>query len=143
MESMASSEIILFLCPHNAAKSLLAVADFDRMAAARGLPFRADSAGTEPAGTPAPAVVAALRAEGIDMAGHRPRPVTEEDIAGAHRVVSLGSDLADLPASPARIDRWDDVPPVSQDLEAARSVIRHRLEALVDELAAERSTAGA
>jgi protein-tyrosine-phosphatase len=132
---------ILFLCPHNAAKSLLAVADFDRLAAARGLAYRAASAGTEPAGGPAPAVVAAMRAEGIDVAGYRPRSVTAEDIVGASRVVSLGCDVEDLPASPARIERWDDLPPVSQDLETARRVIRRRLEVLVDELAAEQPPA--
>ncbi len=134
---MGSSSTILFLCPHNAAKSLLAAVDFERMAAARGLPFRADSAGTEPAAEPSPAVVAALRDEGMDVAGYRPRSVTKEDIAGASRVVSLGCHIEDLPTSPARIERWDDVPPVSQDLEAARDAIRHHLEILLDDLAGE------
>jgi protein-tyrosine-phosphatase len=135
---MGASESILFLCPHNAAKSLLAAADFDRMAAARGLPFRAISAGTHPADEPSLAVVAVLRDEGIDIAGYLPRFVTMEDIAAAARVVSLGCAIDDLPGSPAHIERWDDVPPVSQDLDAARNAIRHRLEILVDELAATR-----
>jgi hypothetical protein len=44
--------------------------------------------------------------------------------------------INDLPRSSARIERWDDVPPVSQDLAMARDVIRHRREILVDEFAA-------
>ncbi len=75
---------VLFLCPHNAAKSVLAAAYFDMMAFERGLPFRADSAGTEPDDQPLPAVVAALQADGIDVAGHRPRHVTAEDLTHAH-----------------------------------------------------------
>lgn len=138
---MGVSQVILFLCPRNAAKSLLAAADFDRMAAARGLPFRAVSAGTHPADEPSPAAVAVLRDEGIDISGHRPRAVTTEDIAGVARVVSLGCAIDDLPGTSALTDRWDDVPPVSQSLETARNAIRYRLELLVDELAAEQQPA--
>ncbi len=39
---------ILFLCPHGAAKSVLASAYFQRAAKERGLNVRVDSAGTEP-----------------------------------------------------------------------------------------------
>ena len=128
---------ILFLCPHNAAKSVLAAAYFDQQAIARGLPFRADSAGTEPDEQPAPAVVATLRDEGIDVAGHRPRRVTAEDLANAHRVISLGCDPDDLPSSNVRIDRWDDVAPASRDLEVSRRAIRGYVDVLLEELADE------
>jgi protein-tyrosine-phosphatase len=49
---------VLFLCPHNAAKSMLAIAKFNRLAQQRGLSLRADSAGKEPDAAPSPAVVA-------------------------------------------------------------------------------------
>jgi arsenate reductase len=134
---MKAPSSILFLCPHNAAKSLLAVVDFDRMAATRGLSFRTNSAGTEPDNGPSAAVVAALRAEGIDMAGYHPRLVTEADMDGARRVISMGCDLDELPPTMAPVELWDDIPPVSRDLHAAREAIRRRLEILVDRLAAE------
>ncbi len=47
---------VLFLCPHNAAKSVIAAALFAREAARRGLAIHADSAGTEPDAAPAPRV---------------------------------------------------------------------------------------
>ena len=134
---MGETKIVLFLCPHNAAKSVLAAADFDRLARARGLPYRADSAGTEPDDVPAAAVVAVLREEGIDVSAHRPRRVTDEDLTAAHRVISLGCDLGGLAPAAARVERWDDVPPASRDLAAARAAIRRRLGRLVDELVAE------
>lgn len=59
---MSVSRSVLFVCLHGAAKSVLAAADFERLAAERGLDLVADSAGTEPDPEIAPGVVAALRA---------------------------------------------------------------------------------
>jgi protein-tyrosine-phosphatase len=138
---MTEPGTILFLCPHGAAKSVLAAAYFDRSAHERGLGLRAASAGTEPDDQPSPAVVAALREEGIDVSILRPRRVSSDDLAAAQRVISLGCDLNDLPPSGVLLERWDDVPPPSQNLEATRAAIRLRVAALVDELA-EASTRG-
>lgn len=140
---MEPPKTVLFLCRHNAAKSVLAAAYFDRLAAARGLPFRADSAGTHPERRPSPVVVEALWAEGIDVSGHQPRRVTAADLARADRVVSLGCDPADLPPTEAPIERWDDVPLVSHGLEASRAAIRRHVEGLLAELAREAGPATA
>jgi protein-tyrosine-phosphatase len=134
--AMGSARTILFLCPHNAAKSVLAAAYFDQLARERGLDFRAASAGTSPDAAPSPVVVAMLRDEGIDVAGHRPRRLTTEDLTSADRVISLGCDLDDLTEGNVPVERWDDVPAVSRDLAASRAAIRRHLDALVDELAA-------
>ena len=139
---MSARGPVLFLCPHNAAKSVLAVAEFDRLAQQRGVSLRADSAGTEPEAAPSPAVVAALRAEGIDVADHRPRRATPEDLVGADRIITLGCDIGELAPPGAAIVSWDDVPPVSRDLEEARTAIRQHVEQLVAELAAEQGQAG-
>ena len=133
--ALGPAHTILFLCPHNAAKSLIAAAYFDRLARERDLDYRAASAGTSPDAAPSPAVVAMLRDEGIDVAGYRPRRVTTEDLTSAHRVISLGCDPADLDGDDVHVDRWDDVPPASQDLGAARAAIERHLDRLVDELA--------
>src|SRR5215213_9355169 len=133
---MGSVRTILLLCPHNAAQSVLAAAYFDQLARDRGLDFRAASAGTSPDAAPSPAVVALLRDEGIDVAGHRPRRLTTEDLIGAQRVISLGCDPADLDGGSARVDRWDDVPPASRNLGASWAAIKRHLDELVNELAA-------
>src|SRR3712207_4935750 len=134
---MGSARTILFLCPHNAAKSVLAAAYFDRLAQERGLDYRAASAGTSPDAAPSSAVVTMLWDEGIDVAGHRPRHLTKKDLTDAFRVISLGCDLKDLDGGNARVDRWDDVPPASQDLGAAQAAIKRHLDELVRELAAD------
>jgi hypothetical protein len=122
---------ILFVCPHGAAKSVLAAADFQQLAQARGLEWRATCAGTEPDEALSPTVRQTLQAENIGLPVLSPRQLTPTDLQTAARIISLG---AALPPG-AVVERWDDVPPVSADLPAARAVIRAHLERLVDELA--------
>lgn len=124
---------ILFVCLHGAAKSALAAADFERLARERGLPARAVFAGTEPDPELSPRVVSELLAEGVDLRGQRPRCVTRDDIAGACRAVTFGCDLGPLAAA-ASVERWDDVPAVSDDFRKARAAIGARLARLLDEL---------
>src|SRR6266478_4676616 len=101
-EIMSDNPRILFVCLHGAAKSVLAAADCERLAAARGLRVTADFAGTEPDADIAPKVMAALRADGVDLGGKKPRLVTREDVARADRVVAFGCDLgAAVPAGAA------------------------------------------
>lgn len=130
---MSQNRRILFVCLHGAAKSVLAAADCERLAAARGLHVSADFAGTEPDAAIAPAVAAALHADGVDLGGKRPRRVMRQDVVAADRVVAFGCELGEAAAPGAAIDQWTDVPAVSDGLPAARAVIRAHLERLLDE----------
>ena len=127
-----TNQKVLFVCLHGAAKSVLAAADFERMAKERGLRVSAESAGTEPEPEIAPGVAAALKAEGLDMAGQKPRAVTREMAASATRVVAFGCDLGAAAAPGATIEQWADVPAVSEGLPAARAVIRAHIARLLD-----------
>jgi hypothetical protein len=62
------SPTVLFMCPHGAAKSVLASAYFQRLAKERGLNVRVDSAGTEPDPAVSPAVAAHLTRQGYGLA---------------------------------------------------------------------------
>ena len=123
---------VLFVCLHGAAKSVLAAADFERLAKERRLPIAAESAGTEPDPEIAPKVLAALKAEGVDLTGQKPRLVTREMAAGATRVVAFGCALGVAAPEGAKVEQWEDVPNVSDGLPAARAVIRGHLERLLD-----------
>jgi arsenate reductase len=129
---MGDDRTILFLCPHNAAKSVIAAAYCARLAAERGLTLHATSAGTDPDPGVSPGMAAALLAEGIDVRAHRPRRVTAEELIRASRVVSLGCDLGDLAPPGLVIERWDDVPSPSADLTGARAVIAAHVRRLLD-----------
>ena len=132
---MSPARSILFVCLHGAAKSVLAAADFKKLAAERGIAVTADAAGTEPDPAMAPGVVATLRAEGVELGQTRPRRVTAVDTARAHRVVTFSCELGDAMPATVPVERWDDVPAVSENLPLARAAIRRHLDRLLDDCA--------
>jgi arsenate reductase (thioredoxin) len=89
-------QTILFLCPHNAAKSVMGAAYYQRLAGQHGLELHVTSAGTEPGPAISPAVAELLRKEGFCVANYRPRSVSREELAAAFRVISMGCDVSDL-----------------------------------------------
>jgi arsenate reductase len=123
-----------FLCPHNAAKGVIAAAYFNRLAEESRLDLRADSAGTEPGEKVAPRVVGMLAEEGMDGSGHRPRAATSDELRTATRIVSMGCAPAELGVDTEGVDQWSDLPAVSEDAEGAGGTIRKRVEQLVREL---------
>ena len=127
---------VLFLCPHGAAKSVLASAYFQQMAKERGLNVRVDAAGTEPDESVSPLIAEHLRRNGYTVPVKKPRAVTDDDLASADLVISLGCDLSKRPVAPDKLRRWDEVPGPSEDLNAADEAIRRRVVALIDELMA-------
>jgi len=124
---------VLFVCQHGAAKSVVGAAHFRRLAGERGLGIDAAAAGTAPDAELGPRAVKGLADEGLRAQPARPRPVTLHDLRTAVRVVSFGCDVT--PAGGQTVDRWDDVPAVSDGYEAARDRIVGRVETLVADLA--------
>ncbi|MBI1256422.1 MAG: hypothetical protein GC204_03025 [Chloroflexi bacterium] len=127
-------QTVLFLCPHHAAKSVIAAAYFNRLADEYQLPFAADSAGTEPDEAVSPVVVAMLKQEGIDVSDHQPRRVTETELASAAQIISMGCTAQELGVAPERIDLWSDIPAVSEDPQRARVAIYLRVKSLANML---------
>ena len=125
---------VLFMCPHGAAKSVLASAYFQRMARERGLNVRVESAGTEPDDAVSSAVAAHLKRQGYSVPVAKPRKVTAEEFAAADVVISMGCDLTALPPPRGRLLQWDEVPAPSDGLAAADEAIRKRVSDLIEEL---------
>jgi arsenate reductase len=131
---MAQPQTIVFLCPHNAAKSVIAAAYWERLATQRGLPIRATSAGTDPDPEVASRVATALLTEGLDVRAHRPRQITREELETAWRVITLGCELGELVPLGVIVEPWDDVPPPSTALQAALDTIATHIGQLADEV---------
>jgi arsenate reductase (thioredoxin) len=127
---------VLFLCPHGAAKSVLASAYFQEMARQRGLNVRVEAAGTDPEEQVSPAVTDHLRAKGYASPVAKPRKVTRKDIETADVIISMGCDLTHLPVRADTLRRWDDVPGPGEDFNGADETIRRRVAVLVEELLA-------
>jgi arsenate reductase len=124
----------LFVCLHNAGRSQISQALFERAAGRR---HQARSAGTTPAERVHPEIVEAMRELGIDLSDRVPRRLTEADAEWADVVVTMGCG-DECPYIPGRryLD-WDLPDPAGQPLEAVRATreeIVRRVEALVAEL---------
>ncbi|HUQ86590.1 MAG TPA: hypothetical protein VM096_03465 [Vicinamibacterales bacterium] len=133
----ATTPTILFMCPHGAAKSLMASAYFQKLAKERGLNVHVDFAGTEPEEQLSKGVVTSLQKDGYTVPNAKPRAATAADMARADIVVSMGCDLSKLPAPKGTLKTWN-VPDFSANFDAAEESIRQQVIKLVDELAAER-----
>lgn len=127
--------LVVFVCEHGSAKSLVAASFFERMAKERGTAVRAVSRGTTPdASVPAP-VVQALREDGFDVAAFKPQPLSDADVMAAARVVAIGVDIGAAKAlAGTRLERWDDIPPFSESYPKARKVMVSRLSSLLRRL---------
>ncbi|MDQ6876314.1 MAG: arsenate reductase ArsC [Candidatus Dormibacteraeota bacterium] len=124
---------VLFVCVHNAGRSQMAAALFNRHA--RGLAW-ADSAGTRPATHVHPEVVEAMREVGIDLGAAKPRLLTGELAAGALRVITMGCG-DECPVLSAPMEDWGLPDPAGQPLEAVREIrddIDRRVRSLVSNL---------
>ena len=129
----AKTPTVLFICPHGAAKSVMASAYFQKMAKARGLNIRVDAAGTDPEPQLSKAVVARLQKDGYAIPIEKPRAATAADMNSADIVVSMGCDLSKLPAPKGTLKDWN-VPDFSANFDVAEQSIRDQVTRLVDEL---------
>jgi arsenate reductase (thioredoxin) len=130
----ATTATVLFMCPHGAAKSVLASAYFERLAKERGLNVRVESAGTDPDSKVSPAVAAHLKRQGYPAPKSTPRKVMSKDFQSADVVISIGCDVSGLPEPRGKLVRWDEVPPLSDNFAMADEAIRKRVTELVEEL---------
>jgi arsenate reductase len=126
--------VVLFVCTHNAGRSLAARVLLDHYANGR---VEVRSAGSEPAETLNPAVVAVLRERGLDPGAERPRPLTEDDGLAADVIVTMGCGDA-CPVYPGkRYLDWDLPDPAGQPVEVVRPIvdeIDRKVQALLSEL---------
>src|SRR6478735_4011946 len=124
----------LFVCLHNAGRSQMSQALFERAAAGR---HDARSAGTTPGDRVHPEVVAVMNELGIDLSDRRPHLLSTEDAEWADVVVTMGCGDK-CPYIPGRryID-WDLPDPKGQPIDAVRDTrdgIARRVEGLIAEL---------
>jgi len=84
---MTPTPVVLFLCTHNAGRSLAATVLLDHYAQGR---VDVRSAGSEPADQLNPSVVAVLKERGLDPSKEFPKPLTDELALAADVVVTMG-----------------------------------------------------
>ena len=134
MSDAGEVPVVLFLCTHNAGRSLAARVLLDHYAQGR---IDVRSAGSEPASELNPSVVALLLERGLDPEGEFPKPLTDELARQADVVVTMGCGDT-CPVYPGkRFVDWELDDPAGQPVGAVRPIvdeIDRRVRALMAEL---------
>ncbi len=128
----AATPAIVFVCEHGAAKSLIATAYFNKLAAERGLPYRAQFRGTDPQEALSVRAVAGLKADGMTIPAGAPTAIGAGDIAKATHIFAIGCTLPAAAASSGKAKDWSDVP--DDSYEAQRAAIVRHVKELLEEL---------
>jgi protein-tyrosine-phosphatase len=132
---------VLFVCTHNAGRSQIAQAFFERYAPAD---LRAESAGQAPADAIWPNVVEVMWEVGIDLSTRTPKKIDLEMQLHADWAVTLNCQDT-CPYVPGMVEDWEVDDPAEKTIEETRAIrddVDRRVRALVgraDEIRADRS----
>ena len=129
-----SKPSVLFVCVHNAGRSQMAAAFLAHLSAGA---VEVRSAGSEPAERVNPAAVQAMAEVGIDIAGEKPKILTDDAVRESDVVITMGCGDT-CPFYPGkRYEDWVLDDPAGKDVAAVRPIrdeIRRRVEVLLDDL---------
>ena len=123
---------VVFVCEHGAAKSVIAAAYFNKLAAERHLPYQAIARGTTPQEELATSAVAGLKRDAIPFpASEKPKALTAAEANKAAKVVAF----CPLPAAlkPAGAEIYD-VPGPGANYDQSRDAILVHVKSVLDEL---------
>jgi len=121
---------IIFVCEHGTAKSIIAAAYFNHLAEQANLDIRAIARGTDPDLELSPKTVAGLHGDGLTPAETIPQKLSPADLEDAQQIVTF-CELPEEYQNKVAIERWSDVPPVSENYAKARDTIVERLNHLL------------
>jgi arsenate reductase (thioredoxin) len=122
----------LFVCNHNAGRSQMAQAFFERLPPPD---VRAESAGTQPARAIWPEVIQVMAEIGIDLSGRKPKRLTREMQLHADWAVTMGCGDA-CPYVPTTVEEWEIPDPASRPLAEVREIrdtVEEHVQMLIDE----------
>jgi len=131
---MSAKPSVLFVCVHNAGRSQMAAGFLRELGAGK---IEVLSAGSAPADSINPSVVAAMNELGIDISSEQPKILTTESVQISDVVITMGcGDVC--PIFPGkRYEDWKLEDPAGQGVDAVRPIrdeIKARIEVLISEL---------
>ncbi len=132
-ETNIQQPTVLFVCEHGSAKSVVAVAHFNKLAREQNLNLRAISRGTNPDEEIPPKILQGLQSEGLTANEPKPKMLSKDDVVGASRVVTF-CELPEGFDKLASVEQWNDVPPISEDYNKSRDAMVAHINKLLVEI---------
>jgi protein-tyrosine-phosphatase len=131
---------VVFVCVHNAGRSQMAEAFFNRLSGGKA---KAVSAGTQPAERVNPVVAEVMKEAGIDISNNKPKVLTLDMVEAAERMITMGCGAeagALCPASFVQTEDWALEDPEGKPIDRVREIrdeIKSRVARLVAEITKE------
>jgi len=133
LQTSVAGDAVIFVCEHGDAKSVIATAYFNKLAAERGLPFRATFRGTSPQDNLSVRAVEGLKADGLPIPSGKPAAITDGDVARATHIFAIGCTLPEKAQRSGKASDWSDVPD-DQGYGPMRDAIVRHVKQLLDQL---------
>ena len=127
---MSEKNVIVFVCEHGAAKSVIAATYFNQFAREKHLSLHAAARGTNPDPEISARTMEGLRCDGLTPVEAVPQKLTLKDVESAQQIISF-CEFQEEFVNKASYKTWRDIPPVSESYEVARDVIIEKLRAIM------------
>lgn len=124
---------VLFVCEHGAAKSVIATAYFNKLAAEHGLTVRATYRGVNPQAELSASTLKGLKDDGFDVPVEKPSLISQADVDDASVIFAIGCTLPSQAIASGKSGTWDDVPD-DKGYGPMRDAIKRHVEQLIDEM---------
>jgi protein-tyrosine-phosphatase len=131
VETFAQKQVV-FVCEHGAAKSVIAADYFNRLAAERGLEYRAVCRATAPDSTLNPATRAGFKMDNIPQ-NLNPTKLTMSDTTNVERII-LFTPLPPEYNTTVPVENWSDAQNIDGTYTQRRDAIVKKINALLDSL---------
>jgi arsenate reductase len=132
-QTATTESTVVFVCEHGAAKSVIATAYFNKIAAERGLRARAVYRGVNPQDDLSVGAMKGLKEDGLVVAEHKPALISQSDVDAATVIFAIGCTLPANATESGKTGSWDDVPD-DRGYGPTRDAIKRHVEELVDRL---------
>jgi len=133
LDSYAQSKKIVFVCEHGSAKSIIAVAYFNKIAKEKNLSWEAVSRGTTPDAEISAKTKKLLTDDHIPVPPVKPQAITQKDIDEANHVI-LFFPLPENIDGRNNVEHWPGIDAVNGDFQKLRDDILAKLLPLIDSL---------
>jgi arsenate reductase (thioredoxin) len=130
---MNDSPVVIFVCEHGAAKSIVAAAYFNKLVQDRKIKVRAIARGTHPDKEISKAANDGLIRDGLKPGEQEPRLLSRSEAANAISLITfcpLPNEFLSMPF----VEDWSDIPPVSEDYDRSRDAMLDRIRRFLESL---------
>ena len=129
---MSQEPVIVFVCEHGAAKSVVAAAYLNHFAQQLRLDVQAIARGTNPDKELSLQAVQGLTEDGLPIPESSPQKLTQAEMQSAQRVVAF-CQIPDEYQQGTTMEYWNDIPPFSENYEKARDAIIKRIRHMLNQ----------